>query len=423
MKQFPTLKTAALAFILVLNSIPGKTQWTYKTPLHRARGFFVTEVVDEKIYVIGGAVSRTKSTATMEVYNYLTDTWDTTKSSMPVALCAAGSAVYDGKIYVIGGKPTFESNTWLNTVYEYDPVNNKWTLIPYTLLTGRAHLSACTLGTAIYAIGGRTATVASIDVVEKLDFSDLSKGWVPFDNLNFGRSNFTAENLHGILYAMGGSDLINPTTVEQYNPATGQTWTFTGQKFDRYLHGSTAWGGNIYLFGGLTGNGVFPLYELIRYNPTQGFDTLPDKLPVITGACGAAVTGRQLYAIGGAQVPFFVPTEPGPQVAAFVLTYDPTLVSIKEGRNDPAPVVLSQNQPNPFSGQTIIRYEVKQPADICIRVFDLTGRAVATLWEGRQAPGTYSVSWDATDMPEGVYFYRLQTEKGGATRKCILYNN
>ncbi|MCK6691597.1 MAG: T9SS type A sorting domain-containing protein [Thermoanaerobaculia bacterium] len=423
MKRISMLQTLALLLFMIAASFPAKTQWLYKKPLHRGRAFFATEVVDEKIYVIGGAVSRTESTASMEVYDYNTDTWDTTKASMPVALCAAGSAVYDGKIYVIGGKPTFEGNIWLNTVYEYNPSTDKWTPIPYTLLTPRAFLSACTLGTEIYAIGGRTATVFSIFAVEKLDFADLSKGWASFDGLNAGRSNFTAENLHGILYAMGGVDAVNPTSVEKYNPATSAVWVKTGEYFDRYLHGSTAWGGNIYMFGGLTTNNPAPLPDLVRYNPTRGFDTLPGTLPEIKAACGAAVVDSHLFAIGGAQVPFFLPAEPGSPISASVLMYGTTLVSIKEKRAASDFVLLEQNQPNPFSAQTTIRYEMKRPAEIRIQVYDLNGQEVATLWEGRQTAGTHFVTWNAVGVPEGVYFFQLQSNESTATRKCILINH
>ncbi|MCK6691599.1 MAG: T9SS type A sorting domain-containing protein [Thermoanaerobaculia bacterium] len=66
---------------------------------------------------------------------------------------------------------------------------------------------------------------------------------------------------------------------------------------------------------------------------------------------------------------------------------------------------------------------MKRPAEIRIQVFDLKGREVTTLWEGTSGWGTHFVTWNAADVPAGIYFYRLQTAEGAATRKCILHNH
>ncbi|MBK6930676.1 MAG: T9SS type A sorting domain-containing protein [Saprospirales bacterium] len=424
MKHLSKINRLALVAILVATGITGYAQWVYETPLHQARAFFATEVIGRKIYVIGGATSRTESTAAMEVYDVDNDSWDTTKASLPVPICAAASAVLNGKIYVIGGKPTYESDAWLNTVYEYDPISDDWRLLPHAMPTPRAFLSACALGTEIYAIGGRTATAFSITTVEKLD---PAKGWTTFKSLNAGRSNFTAETLQGKIYVMGGVDAVNPTSVEKYDPAAGATWLLTGENFDRFLHGSTAWGDNIYMIGGASGGSPDPRIDLVWYKPTKGFTTMPCTLQEIKVACGAAVVedsladkGGYFFALNGVLTPFFYPTEPGPPVSASVLMYCDTLVSTKGTLTEPEPMWLSQNQPNPFAGQTTIHYELNFPADIQIQVFDLNGRVVASLWDGRQGPGRHAVTWDAGGMPAGVYFYQMKSDVVVLVKKCIV---
>ncbi len=53
-------------------------------------------------------------------------------------------------------------------------------------------------------------------------------------------------------------------------------------------------------------------------------------------------------------------------------------------------------------------------------IYDMLGRIVSTLVNEQLIPGTYEASWDATNFPSGVYFYRLQTESYTGTRKMVL---
>ncbi len=87
--------------------------------------------------------------------------------------------------------------------------------------------------------------------------------------------------------------------------------------------------------------------------------------------------------------------------------------------------VLSQNQPNPFNPTTTITFHLSLPTRATLAVFGLDGRLVATLLDEVRPAGSHRVVWDGRDMrgrpaASGAYFYRLQTENGGQTRKMIL---
>ncbi len=80
----------------------------------------------------------------------------------------------------------------------------------------------------------------------------------------------------------------------------------------------------------------------------------------------------------------------------------------------PQEVKLEQNYPNPFNPATVIRYQLAGNSLVRLEVFDITGRKVAVLVDGKkQQVGTYQVTFNADALSSGVYFYRLQA--GGET--------
>ena len=81
---------------------------------------------------------------------------------------------------------------------------------------------------------------------------------------------------------------------------------------------------------------------------------------------------------------------------------------------------LSQNYPNPFNAVTIIKYELPLQSHITIEIFDLLGRRVNSLQDGILPAGYHQATWNADDLPSGMYFYRIQAGEFAETRKMIL---
>jgi hypothetical protein len=86
----------------------------------------------------------------------------------------------------------------------------------------------------------------------------------------------------------------------------------------------------------------------------------------------------------------------------------------------PTQIVLSQNYPNPFNPTTAISYQLLANSFVTLGVFDLLGREVATLVNGRESAGTHEVMWNASQYPSGVYFYRLQSNGMVLTKKLLF---
>ena len=96
-----------------------------------------------------------------------------------------------------------------------------------------------------------------------------------------------------------------------------------------------------------------------------------------------------------------------------------TSVSGKE-ISTPVDFELSQNYPNPFNPVTTIDYSIINKSNVNMSVFDMTGRLIVTLVEGEKQAGAYSVSWDASNIASGIYFYKITANGLSTTRKMTL---
>ncbi|HEY6436739.1 MAG TPA: T9SS type A sorting domain-containing protein, partial [Ignavibacteriaceae bacterium] len=81
---------------------------------------------------------------------------------------------------------------------------------------------------------------------------------------------------------------------------------------------------------------------------------------------------------------------------------------------------LSQNYPNPFNPSTRINYSVPFTSFIKIKLYDILGNEVATLVNEEKPAGVYEISFDASRLSSGVYFYQLKADSFVETRKMIL---
>ena len=87
----------------------------------------------------------------------------------------------------------------------------------------------------------------------------------------------------------------------------------------------------------------------------------------------------------------------------------------------PANYGLSQNFPNPFNPGTMIRYDLPQSGYVTLKVYDMVGREVAALVNGFVEAGkNKEASFDGSNLPSGIYFYRLTAGSYTMTRKLVL---
>ncbi len=99
--------------------------------------------------------------------------------------------------------------------------------------------------------------------------------------------------------------------------------------------------------------------------------------------------------------------------------------SVNENAGIPESFRLGHNFPNPFNPTTEIRYDLPQPSQVKIQIFDLQGRLVKTLINKEQPAGHHSVIWDARNsaghkVSTGLYFYRMQAGSFNQVKRMIL---
>jgi len=107
---------------------------------------------------------------------------------------------------------------------------------------------------------------------------------------------------------------------------------------------------------------------------------------------------------------------------------DASLLLIESGNSTsdvtPEPVVsdysLSDAYPNPFNPSTNIQFEIGSAGFVSLKVYNILGSEVATLMNEYKPTGFYKISFDATGLPGGIYFYSLAVNNFNATKKMIL---
>jgi hypothetical protein len=129
--------------------------------------------------------------------------------------------------------------------------------------------------------------------------------------------------------------------------------------------------------------------------------------------------------------PYSIPSENDPGYYSLVTSaYWPVLkfessstgvTKDDEGKSVPEQFTLSQNYPNPFNPMTTIHFDVAKTGPVTLQVFNILGEAVANLVSNKMyTPGSYSVTWDATQMASGVYIYQFKAGNMEQVKKMML---
>ena len=91
-----------------------------------------------------------------------------------------------------------------------------------------------------------------------------------------------------------------------------------------------------------------------------------------------------------------------------------------ENNNEPADFSLYQNYPNPFNPETNIKFNISESGLTILKIYDMTGKQVASLMNEKLIQGSYVVKFNAGNLASGVYYYELTSENFKQLKKMIL---
>ena len=109
------------------------------------------------------------------------------------------------------------------------------------------------------------------------------------------------------------------------------------------------------------------------------------------------------------------------QWGRFSVAVSSFIVSIQQiGIETPTKYALNQNYPNPFNPVTNISYMIPKSSKVSLKVYDIKGQLISTLFEGNQNSGIYLTQFDGSKLASGVYFYKLEAGDYKEVRKMSM---
>lgn len=414
LSSFRILLFAALLVAPFLFTEAHAQSWTDGPPMGTARANAAVAVLDGELYVIGGENTTGQPLGVVERYDPVEEEWETVESLREERHSAAAS-ILNGKILLMGG--TDDSGEATDDVEIYVPGEDDWESFDH-MDEERNGLASAVLDGLVFALGGTSESGGFLTTCEA--YNPGEEGWYPYAQwaLDPGRALFGAATVGDAVYMAGGfSQFGGPIDLfERYTLVGGSTVLapLSSPRGNLALVSTGgALGGDLFAIGGGNGNDVFDTVE--RYDIEQNAWEPAEPLQTAREGAVAAYLDGAIYVVGGRNAA-------GNVLSAMEVYRFP--VDDEEAAT-PTAFALEAAYPNPFSDRTTLTLHLTEAGPATLTVYDVRGRAVATLVDGVLAAGEHRLTWDGTAadgraLPAGMYVARLTGSAGHAVTKLTL---
>jgi len=264
--------------------------------------------------------------------------------------------------------------------------------------------------------------------------TDVGSTWQSVLNPTYGIYTLAAST-SGNLYAGGASWFYNSIN-------NGDTWNWKGSSsgLTKAPIVLAARDPN-YVFAGTSGGGVFlsknngDAWSAVNTNLSSMYITalVIDDTTIYAGTDGGGIfqsvdngsnwtelntglTDKKVNALAIGNSYLYAATN-GSGVWKISINHDATALPSLEKRSV---LVLEQNYPNPFALSTTISFTIARKSFVTLKVYDHSGKQVAALVSDELPAGNHSRQWNASTLPNGIFYYRLQAGTAATSKKLIL---
>lgn len=282
------------------------SKWEIGQPMPTNRTEITSEVIDGKIYVLGGAdYLKDGIMNVIEVYDPINNTW-MQSTPLPISIDHTAAVSYNGKLFLVGGY--LEDKNPTDNLWIYDPSSDTWTE-GAPLSSPRGALSAEVINGTIYAIGGTNLTHDPVTTNEAYNIE--TNTWSFREPLTKPKHHIASAVMDGKIYILGGRLLGNGEQSEinealtnmddnsMYDPKS-DTWVeLEPMQIRRSGFTASESNGQIFVFGGQTPQGATDKAE--RYDPKVNQWFPVENMKYERSGATSKNYDDQIYVIGGQQ--------------------------------------------------------------------------------------------------------------------------
>jgi hypothetical protein len=365
--------------------------------MNQARSDFMAAAVDGNIYVFGGIGSNRRDIlSSTEVFSPENNQWRTL-SELPTPLFRASAVNVNRNIYIIGGFTN--DNSFNDRVFLYNTERDTFITVARMPEPFRFSHSAVLVEDRILVMGGITVDDAMLNT--GMWFSPRTQRWIEAPQLRTPAVNFGMVEKDGLVYLIGGVFYV---PLDRHEILRGERWTpGASMPIGRNGFGLAFLGDTLYAAGGRTNSRPEMTTRVDHYLPQR--DTWFRTTDMIDPRIDFQLIplNDKLYALGG-----HIPGDMRGYASASVEVYYNTN-GIEDSDPPLSSVIMLNAFPNPCNGPVNFKFPSVQANLI---IYDLHGRILKEHIISSTG-GTWS--WNGSNQPAGIYFYKYSPLNGSET--------